>query len=158
MLESCKTAKERWGGVHSLIDRWLNERQEMLVQFCSIDGLDEFQNNNTPIAEKVESFCQILVDYVSAGHFEIYEQLINEAKEFDDGGVELYQKLYPSINETTQASLDFNDKYATDDHFKANRGDLPSDLSALGEALELRFQLEDQLIEGLHEKHRDKVA
>ena len=26
MLESCQNAQERWGGVHLLIDRWLQER------------------------------------------------------------------------------------------------------------------------------------
>ena len=28
MLESCQNAQERWGGVHLLIDRWLQERKE----------------------------------------------------------------------------------------------------------------------------------
>jgi regulator of sigma D len=31
MLENCKSAKERWGGVSEIIDRWLEERQQMLV-------------------------------------------------------------------------------------------------------------------------------
>ena len=31
MLENCKTAKERWGGVSEIIDRWLTERQELIV-------------------------------------------------------------------------------------------------------------------------------
>ena len=25
MLEQCKNAQERWGGVHQLIDKWLND-------------------------------------------------------------------------------------------------------------------------------------
>ncbi|MFT6421094.1 MAG: regulator of sigma D, partial [Porticoccus sp.] len=36
MLENCKSAKERWGGVSQLIDQWLEERQEMLVRFCAL--------------------------------------------------------------------------------------------------------------------------
>ena len=31
MLEDCKSAQERWGGVSEIIDRWLQERQQMLV-------------------------------------------------------------------------------------------------------------------------------
>ena len=31
MLENCKTARERWGGVSVIIDRWLQERQDLLV-------------------------------------------------------------------------------------------------------------------------------
>ena len=34
MLESCKNAQERWGGVHQLIDRWLQERQELIGVFA----------------------------------------------------------------------------------------------------------------------------
>jgi regulator of sigma D len=30
MLESCQNAQERWGGVHLLIDRWLQERHELV--------------------------------------------------------------------------------------------------------------------------------
>ena len=31
MLEDCKNALERWGGVHVLIDRWLDQRRQLLV-------------------------------------------------------------------------------------------------------------------------------
>ncbi len=158
MLESCKSAKERWGGVHDAIDRWLSERQEMLVLFFSIRGLDEFSTQDKPLREKVQDFCQILMDYASAGHFEIYEQLIKEAQEFDDGGVELYNKLYPQIEQTTSIAVDFNDTFATEEHFENNLKLLKPKMSELGEALELRFQLEDKLIEELHEVHREKVA
>lgn len=30
MLESCRNAQERWGGVHLLIDRWLHERHALI--------------------------------------------------------------------------------------------------------------------------------
>ena len=36
MLDNCQNAKERWGGVHQLIDRWLKERQELLVHYCDL--------------------------------------------------------------------------------------------------------------------------
>ena len=39
MLENCRNARERWGGVSELIDRWLKERQELLVQ--TWDALDD---------------------------------------------------------------------------------------------------------------------
>lgn len=158
MLETCKTAQERWGGVHDLIDRWLNERQELLVRYCSIEGLDELQNGSETVAEKVQTFCQILVDYVSAGHFEVYEQLIREAREFEDeAAIQVYHKLYPLIEDNTQTALDFNDKYQTQQHIRDNRSTLSGDLSALGEALESRFLWEDQLIEKLHEAHRERL-
>lgn len=157
MLEGCNSAKERWGGVHDLIDRWLNERQEMLVLFCAIEGLEQYQPKETPINVKLKAFCQILVDYVSAGHFEIYEQLFREAKEFNDGSIELAKEIYPKIEKNTQIALDFNDRYDGDDHQEEDLVELGQDLSKLGLALEERFEFEDQLIENLHESHRELV-
>ena len=97
------------------------------------------------------------MDYCSAGHFEIYEQLINEAKEYDDGGLDLANKLVPRLDALTTQCVDFNDTY--DKHCSLEQlGKLSEDLSAMGENLEERFQLEDQLIERLHNIHRELVT
>ena len=77
MLENCKSAKERWGGVSEIIDRWLEERQTVLVQYCALSEREQTLSD-LQRGEKLRSFCQILVDYVSAGHFEVYDQLIKE--------------------------------------------------------------------------------
>ena len=154
MLESCKSAQERWGGVHELIDRWLEGRQELVVQFCSIKSLDELQDRPAPMVKKIKSLCEILVDYISAGHFEVYSHLISEAEAFgDQKALSLYDKIYPHIEKNTQSILDFNDKYLNDDQFRANRDLLETYLSGLGEALASRFNWEDQLIEQLHGTH-----
>ncbi|MDB2384324.1 sigma D regulator [Endozoicomonas sp.] len=154
MLEGCKTAKERWGGVSEIIDRWLNGRQELIVLYCSINGVDQLNNDKRPLTVKLKELCQILVDYVSAGHFEVYEQLNQEGLEFDDGGVELAQSLYPQIESNTHLCLDFNDCCETINNIRS----LQEALSALGETLEERFMLEDKLIEILHESHRDNIS
>jgi regulator of sigma D len=154
MLENCKTAKERWGGVSEIIDRWLEERQEMLVQYCALSGLSE-DLSDVQRGEKLRSFCQILVDYVSAGHFEVYDQLIKEGREFDDAdALQEAGKLYDVVDNTTEKLLDFNDKYLETDDLAA----LTSDLSQLGEALEIRFSAEDRLIAVLHTAHKDLVS
>jgi len=158
MLESCKNAKERWGGVHRLIDGWLNERQELIVLFCGISTLKSLTPRETPMNVKVQAFCQVLIDYCSAGHFEIYEQLLKEAQEFDDGGTELANQVFPILEEMTQIFVDFNDKYDTAEHCLESITDLPKDLSELGELLSERFELEDQLIERLHNSHKELVA
>ena len=85
MLENCKTAQERWGGTHEMIDRWLSDRQQALISFFAIQEAQGKEN----LAEQLQIFSQQLVDYISEGHFEIYEQLFREAKEYDDGGLEL---------------------------------------------------------------------
>jgi len=154
MLENCKSAKERWGGVSEIIDRWLEERQAMLVQYCALSGLDQ-DLSDLQRGEKLRSFCQILVDYVSAGHFEVYDQLIKEGREFDDAeALQEASKLYDTIDTTTERLLDFNDKYLETDDLSS----LTADLSQLGEALEVRFSTEDRLISVLHTSHKDLVS
>ncbi len=153
MLEGCKTAKERWGGVSEIIDRWLNGRQELIVLYCSINGMDQFDDDKRPVSRKLNELCQLLVDYVSAGHFEVYEQLIQEAIDFDDGSIKYAQSMLPAIEKNTSRCLEFNDNCEA----LCNIQKLQDALSTLGETLEERFDLEDQLIERLHESHREQV-
>ena len=155
MLENCKSAKERWGGVSEIIDRWLQERQDMLVQFCDLsEGLD-FELNEVEAGHKLSKLCQIMMDYVSAGHFEVYEQLIKESQELNDtDALKQADILFDKIDKTTDAVLDFNDKYQeTDDLSTIN-----ADLSRIGENLATRFEIEDQMIDVLHTSHKDLVA
>lgn len=161
MLENCHSARERWGGVSELIDRWLKERQELIVHYCELSGeSDQAQieaSQNDALAAKFVRLCEVLVDYVSAGHFEVYEQLIREAKEFNDGGLELAAKVYPKIEQTTEVALNFNDRLDGKKLSEQDVRELFSELSRLGETLESRFEMEDYLIEHLHNAHADKV-
>jgi regulator of sigma D len=154
MLENCQSAQERWGGVSSLIDRWLNERKELLVAFCAVsqtlktDGVDS-------AGDGLRRLCQIMVDYVSAGHFEVYEQLLNEARAFDDReGLKEASGYYHTVDQTTEELLDFNDKYQEIDDLDT----LNQDLSRVGECLATRFDAEDKMIAVLHVAHKDQVA
>ncbi len=157
MLENCHNARERWGGVSDLIDRWLKDRQQLIVHYMDISSVDEGARGDTSLNEKFTQLCEVLLDYVSAGHFEIYEQLITEAKEFDDGGIELAAKVYPRIQKTTEVALHFNDKLDGGKLDNEGLASLFDELSGLGENLETRFELEDFLIEHLHTVHGEKV-
>ena len=156
MLENCKNASERWGGVSDLIDKWLNERRQLIVALCDLSVNPG--SNQEQKAEQFQRFCQILVDYVSVGHFEVYEQLILEAAEYNDGGTELAKKVIPQIDKHTEIALSFNDRF--DDIHKVDDGvqSLMKELDTLGKTLEDRFELEDQLIAKLHQAHADTVA
>lgn len=156
MLDNCHNAKERWGGVSELVDRWLKDRQQLIVNYCELTGADAGAPT-LAMQEKFIRLCEVLLDYVSAGHFEIYEQLIREAKEFDDGGLELAARVYPRIEQTTEVALAFNDQLDGSPLTEANVKVLFESLSKLGESLETRFELEDFLIEHLHNVHADKV-
>lgn len=154
MLDNCKSAKERWGGVNEIIDRWLEDRQQVLVQYCALSGREQ-SLSDLQRGEKLKVFCQILVDYVSAGHFEIYDQLIKEGREFEDkDALKEASQLYKVVDTTTEKLLDFNDKYLETDDMSS----LTEDLSELGEALELRFTTEDRLISVLHTAHKDLIT
>ena len=96
MLEKC-SIQERWSGVEALIERWLEERQALIVQFCAVSGVHDLSSTDEGPQLQLQSFCQILVDYVSAGHFEINYQLLREAEEFEDGSAEAAKALMPKL-------------------------------------------------------------
>lgn len=161
MLENCKTIKERWGGVSKILDNWLQQRQELIVEFCSLSGVTGVGSEESSTRCSVDNlrrFCELMVDYVSAGHFEVYDHLIQEAEELKDGkGMEVARRLYPHISRTTELVLTFNDKYDLSDD-QNSLPNLAADLSKLGETIVSRFELEDQLIENLHYAHEALVA
>lgn len=153
MLDSCQNAQERWGGVHLLIDRWLQERQELVGAYAAISSAPQAPATN---AQTLQRFCEILVDYVSAGHFEVYEQLTNEAKAFDDQrGLDLAKQIYPRIEVITEVALAFNDRCDNGDC--RDSVSLAEELQHLGRLLHERFELEDCLIEVLHNAHRQQA-
>ena len=150
MLKNLETLKQHWGGVSDIVDRWLDERRELLVKYCDLVEIHTFDSANSTHGEKLQRFCEVLVDYVSVGHFEVYEELVREGKIFSDSqGLKVGADLMDKIQPSTEMVLDFIDKYlATDD-----LDSLAEDLSTVGEALELRFESEDKMIEVLHSAH-----
>lgn len=150
MLEKCRNAQERWGGVSDIIDQWLEQRQRLISTLFSLSDCEV----GKPLNEQLTCFCDLLMDYLSSGHFEVYEQLLREGSEFGDGSVAKVQTLFPLIQPTTEAALDFNDQYNHLEHpTLRDIRNFSEDLSSLCETLEDRFALEDQLIEVLHTAH-----
>ena len=150
MLEKCKGAKERWGGVSEIIDAWLEGRQELISHFVALPSQSISHGSN----DRLGLFCGLLMDYLSSGHFEVYEQLLREGSEFNDGSLEEAQLLFPLIQPTTDQALDFNDKFSImQDPSVQEIREFAEQLSLLGEALENRFSLEDKMIELLHLTH-----
>ncbi|GHC18665.1 sigma D regulator [Aidingimonas halophila] len=153
MLEDCKSALERWGGVHHLIDRWLDQRREMLVNFLE---LQEACESDLDAVEKarIDAFSELLMDYISAGHFEIYPQLREEAKAFNDTeALALADKLLERLDMSTELVLSFDADYATPSRCRHYISRLPAWLGRLSKGLTERFALEDQLIGRLHAAH-----
>ncbi|MGB1984245.1 MAG: sigma D regulator [Porticoccaceae bacterium] len=145
---------EFWPWAHERIKHWLEARRELLVTFCQLTSIKDFHDDDLAQGKQLQMFCQQLVDYISEGHFEIFEQLINEGHLFNDAiALASGKKLLPAIYALTDLILDFNDKYlATDD-----LSSLATDLSVLGENLAQRFEIEDRMVNILHSAHYQQV-
>ena len=93
-------------------------------------------------------FCEQLVDYVSSGHFEVYNIIFAAFENATGHALEQAQTLYPKLKVSTDLALDFNDKYSdpSDDDLL----ELDEDLNKLGPLLENRFDTEDELMKALN--------
>ena len=141
---------ERRGVSRDLIQKLMSERTEMLVLYCRLAGLDagKHERRHAPAAKLLQEFCQVMVDYLAAGHFSLYERLIN-GNERRKNLSELAEQIYPRIAETTQAALDFNDKYDGKNGQELSMS-FDDGLSRLGELLGNRIEVEDRLLKLFH--------
>ena len=158
MLEQCSSKEDRFIGVQRIINHWLEERQELVVAYCDISGVNTMSKDCSQSTNKLKSFCQLLVDYISAGHFEIYDQLIKEAEAFNENTSTLISHIYPQITETTDIALNFHETYDTEEHCEQALGRIKTELSILGEAISKRFSLEDELIAVMHDAHSIQLS
>lgn len=145
MLNQLDNLTERVRGSNKLVDRWLHVRKHLLVAYYNLVGIKPGKESYMRLNEKaLDDFCQSLVDYLSAGHFSIYERILHKLeatgnsrapRRFGRNSKPILNRLWmttipawkpPSIMIIT---LSFN-------RF----------LSDIGEALEARFVLEDKLI------------
>jgi regulator of sigma D len=98
-----------------------------------------------PSMEKaLREFCEALIDYTASAHFQLYRYL-SDKRERRGSVLSIADKLYPTIIETTDVILRFNDKYESmslDNSVEF----LAVDLSNLGECLADRIQSEDRVI------------
>lgn len=143
------TAKERRQGSQDLVSKLVKERTEMLVTFCRLAGIEPYSVEKS-VQKLLQEFCQILIDYVAAGHFALYERIL-EGKERRQEVATIAANIYARIAQSTQNALDFNDKYDCGDHCTALES-LSQDLSRLGEDLATRIELEDKLLAAMSQR------
>lgn len=147
--------REQFDEVDTLLTRWLKERQDVLARYTAVAIVTNSALSGPELEKKQEALCALIVDYISAGHFEVFHALISEAEMFADGSEKLAQNVMPAIADTTEVILAYEEKYSSGAN---NPATLERDLSALGETLESRFVLEDQLIAGLHNAHKQRAT
>lgn len=133
------------------IKQLISERNEVLALYCSLAGCDgsKITTAENIDNESLQEFCQLLIDYIATGHFELYSR-ISEGKERRNEIIKLTNTIYPRIEKTTALAVEFNDTYDSGKKFTTElKNKLPERLSMLGEELATRIELEDQLINTL---------
>jgi regulator of sigma D len=129
-----------------VIDRLLAERQRVLVLMCEVLGLKPFTADK-PVKDLLGEFNSVLVDYIAAGHFGLYQRIV-EGTERRQAVVATASKAYQRIAASTDAAVDFSDKYSGEWNFHF-LDSLADDLSQLGEKLATRIEMEDRIINAM---------
>ena len=142
-MEEKESITERRGKTSDLIEHLLNERKQLLSLLLQSSNINA-TNSGDYDPELLEEFCQVLVDYIAACHFGLYERIV-EGKERRQAVSDIAVNVYPRIEQTTQVALAFNERYEMDKG-KVDLSLIQQDLSKLGEELATRIELEDQLI------------
>lgn len=137
--------QERRIGTQSMVEKLLAERQQLLVLFCKLAGLQPQPEG--PREDDLQKFCELLVDYSALCHFEVYER-INEGRERRTKVMAVANEVYSRIAEASEVAVEFNDKYDSADH-QLDLQRLDADLGKLGEELAVRIEMEDRIIDAL---------
>lgn len=135
----------------AVIAKLLTERQQILVLLSRLGELKAAGVSElATVQARLQQFCQLLVDYLALGHFEVYPALEEQADDSERGrGVKrLAKALYPCLAVTTKAALAFNDRYDCQDHCEIHP-DFWEELSQLGEIFATRIELEDRLCQAV---------
>lgn len=135
---------ERRQQTNKLIQELIEERREVWLRYSNLAGMQPYTLEQS-LEVVVKQFSEILIDYISLGHFGIYQRII-DGTERRRKVIDLAEQSYSRIADTTDAALSFNDKYEKLIGEELRRT-LAHDLSVLGEQLARRIELEDDLIE-----------
>lgn len=142
MSEGSIMNKERRTRTAEMVDKLLMERQEMLTRFCQVAGLEPYTYVDSD-ERALRKFCQVLMDYIAFGHFEIYERIAHGDEKRADV-IKVAGQVYDRVVEATEYAVAFNDKYDSLSNYE--HGQLERDLSVLGEELAVRIEMEDKLV------------
>jgi regulator of sigma D len=152
MTAAAKT-QDRRKDLGETLEALKEQRQQTLMAYCNLTGVSTPGQNETgelkdiaPVA--LGEFLNVMVDYIAMGHFTVYQRII-EGKERRGAVQEAADRVYPSIGETTDIMVEFNDKYENFDGSEEDQAALREDISRLGEMLAIRGDLEDEILQAL---------
>ncbi|OIV45944.1 anti-RNA polymerase sigma 70 factor [Sodalis sp. TME1] len=141
MLNQLENLAKCVAGNNEFIDQWLQARKGLLVAYYHLIGLKPNKEKHTPLDEEaLDAFCHQLVDYLSAGHFHVYDRIVPE-------GETTSALIYSALQENTQQIMALYDSHLESAIDHDNYLAFQEALSGVGEALANRFTLEDKLIQ-----------
>lgn len=147
MVSEVNAANERRGRSREKLTTLVKTRSETLSLYSELASQRPFEADEVT-NEALQEFCQALIDYAASAHFQLY-RYISDKLERRTAVLDVADRIYPQIAQTTDSILRFNDKYQDVNLLNDELGLLAlldADLSSLGETLAERIQLEDQVI------------
>jgi regulator of sigma D len=122
-----------------LVTTWLNQRQSLLVALYELCSHRPFflKLNYIELQGALQEFGGQILDYLSLGHFKVYENFLNDSNE--------HWLSIAKLTESTHQILNLNERH----RFHLNVTQLERDLDSLTVKLAKRFELEDKLISNL---------
>lgn len=145
--ENPAPAEDRRKRQRERLDALVHARTQTLVEYSSLAGIRPYTSEHRT-EDALRRFCQTLVDYAATAHFQLY-RYIADGKERRQAVRAIAEQVYPQIASSTDAILDFNDRYDVSSLDDGRVEHLADDLSQLGEILADRIQLEDEVIAAL---------
>jgi regulator of sigma D len=133
---------DRRNRTREVIDKLLEERRELLALLFDSSSFDPVES--VIERERLKKFCEILVDYIAAGHFGLYQRL-SDGTERRAAVQEVAVRVFPLIKTITDNAVAFSDRCAANNYQRTD--EIMTQLSSLAEDLSVRFELEDQLID-----------
>lgn len=134
--------KADWEESDTRINHWLTERQALIVAFNAVCTLKPYKLAAI-VNEPLATLNCLLIDYVSAGQFEILETIF-EAATHSPKKVPFSNQIMVAWLTTTNQVLDFGEKYSANNYSLMA---LEEDMNRLGRQLADRLEIEDRLIE-----------
>ncbi len=139
---TARTERRKQGNL--LIQELQKERIQVWTLYGNIAELKPFTVNSEKIPNIINEFAQLMVDYISLGHFGIYQRIL-DGNERRQKVLTAAEEMYPEYSATTETAVTFNDKYVSSEAVNQNMEALEQDLSKLGEDLAKRIEIEDRL-------------
>jgi regulator of sigma D len=137
MSNATRTLRHRYAtttvdGYFTLADQTFGECRQRVISY--LVKLNRALNADLPDLSQalLSRFCDALVDYLSEGHFRVFQRL------------SLPAQSYALIEATTQAGMAFNDRFGDLNAIRV--ADVKCALEQVARVLSARFELEDELL------------